>query len=89
MKSPVNTVWSLSADPVVLVKRHLPAAANQWAAELQLYNTAAITAHTLSVLSGSKTQNQFISLEKGTAIGDFVRRSYFWSTLVGQQNCWG
>lgn len=55
---------------------------------LQLYNAAAITAQTLSVLSGSKTQNQFLSLEKGTAIGDFVRRSYFRSTLAGQRNVW-
>lgn len=39
--------------------------------------------HLISILPGFKTENQFIFLEKGTLIEDYVRHSYFRFTLLG------
>lgn len=39
--------------------------------------------HLISILPGFKTENQFIFLEKGTLIEDYVRHSYFRFALLG------
>lgn len=39
--------------------------------------------HLISIHPGFKTENQFIFLEKGTLIEDYVRHGYFWLALLG------
>lgn len=39
--------------------------------------------HLISLLPGFKTESQFIFLEKGTLIEDYVRHGYFWLALLG------
>lgn len=79
------------SETFTLAKQHTPpgnesAATKVIRCKTPLLPRSPITVHTLSLLLGSKTENQFIFQEKGTLIGDYVRETYFRSVLLGDCN---